>query len=252
MTYGAGGSTRDRTTRITAADRRARRRSPRSRTSPASGRRGPSCGRSSAGTPTRACTTVLALRGDPPGGPGRPWTPHPDGLDHAVDLVRLVRRLSGFSRRRGRLPRRPPGEPRRSTTTPGCSRRRPRPARTSPSPSSSSTPDGVLPAASTALARARLRRADHPRDHAGDEHPPDRAVRRSCPGRRCRRRSSSRLRRGRATTRTACSGSASRSRPSSAPTCSTGGAPGLHFYTLNRSTATLEVFANLGVGVGVR
>jgi methylenetetrahydrofolate reductase (NADPH) len=40
--------------------------------------------------------TVMALRGDPPGGPGSPWTAHPYGLDRAIDLVRLVREVSGF------------------------------------------------------------------------------------------------------------------------------------------------------------
>ena len=34
---------------------------------------------------------VLALRGDPDGDPRAPWVPHPQGLQHADDLVRLAR-----------------------------------------------------------------------------------------------------------------------------------------------------------------
>jgi methylenetetrahydrofolate reductase (NADPH) len=34
----------------------------------------------------------LALRGDPVGGPGAPWTPTPGGLVHASELVALIRR----------------------------------------------------------------------------------------------------------------------------------------------------------------
>jgi methylenetetrahydrofolate reductase (NADPH) len=41
--------------------------------------------------------SVLALRGDPPGGPGTAWETRDDGLDRAVDLVRLVQGLGRFS-----------------------------------------------------------------------------------------------------------------------------------------------------------
>jgi methylenetetrahydrofolate reductase (NADPH) len=40
---------------------------------------------------------VLALRGDPPGGPGAPWAPTPGGLTYASELVSLVRSLGSFS-----------------------------------------------------------------------------------------------------------------------------------------------------------
>jgi len=39
---------------------------------------------------------VLAIRGDMPGGPRVPWERHPEGLDNATELVALVRELGNF------------------------------------------------------------------------------------------------------------------------------------------------------------
>jgi methylenetetrahydrofolate reductase (NADPH) len=92
VTYGAGGSTRDRTIRVT---------------SEITSRTGiPTIAHLTCVGSTRdelisilqqyassGITSILALRGDPEGGPSAPWTPTLGGFNHADELVSLAREM---------------------------------------------------------------------------------------------------------------------------------------------------------------
>lgn len=96
VTYGAGGSTRDRTVRIT------RRIAQETTLTPVAhltcvGATRDDLRHVIAEYADAGVSRMLALRGDPAAGPGTPWQSHPDGLDHADELVRLIRGLGSFT-----------------------------------------------------------------------------------------------------------------------------------------------------------
>lgn len=245
VTYGAGGSTQDRTTRITRQIAEVTTLDPMAHLT--------CVGASAAelrhvvgGYADAGVRTVMALRGDPPGGPGTPWTPHPGGLDHAIDLVRLVRETSSFSIGVAAFP---DGHP--------------------------ESPDLEHDARILAM------KADAGADFAVTQFFFDPAAyfrlvdRVAALGRdipilpgimpvtnlkqitRFAQLSGTPVPAAVVDRLEAVGGDPDAVRQVgvelATELCATlleGGAPGLHFYTLNRSTSTLEVFANLGVGAG--
>lgn len=95
VTYGAGGSTRDRTVRLTARMAADTTLTPLAHLT-CVGADVEQLRSVMAQYVDSGVRNVLALRGDPEGGPDAAWVSTPGGLDHADQLVALVRSLGDF------------------------------------------------------------------------------------------------------------------------------------------------------------
>jgi methylenetetrahydrofolate reductase (NADPH) len=98
VTYGAGGTTQDRTIRVTERIADETTLTPLAHLTCVGVRRGRNCVRSSARMPRPGSATSSPCAVTRPATCGGQWTPHPEGgLDHADQLVALIRGLGDFT-----------------------------------------------------------------------------------------------------------------------------------------------------------
>ncbi len=96
VTYGAGGTTRDRTIEITGRIARETTMTPMAHLT-CVGHTRAEIAEILDSLAEAGVTNVLALRGDPPGGPGTEWIRTEGGVDYAADLVGLLKQRGEFS-----------------------------------------------------------------------------------------------------------------------------------------------------------
>ena len=240
VTYGAGGSTRDRTVRIT-------------------GRILAETGMDAVAHLTCVGSTeaelrevlasyqeagisnLLALRGDPPGGPGTVWSPVPGGLSHADELVRLARDFGDFAIGVAAFPEGHPESPDLSSDARVLAAKQRAGASFAITQFffrvedyfalvARATEAGVtLPILPGIMPVTNVRQIERFAVLSGAQFPPELAARFEAIS----------------DDPAAVTDLGIEVATELAEKLLAGGAPGLHFYTLNRSTATREIFARL-------
>jgi methylenetetrahydrofolate reductase (NADPH) len=245
VTYGAGGSTRDRTVRITGRIAQDTTLTPVGHLTCVGASRA-ELRRVIGSYADAGVRNVLALRGDAPRDAVE-WTPHPQGLRHADELVRLLRELGDFCVGVAAHPEGHPESPDLDTDAKYLAGKAAAGADFAVTQFFFNAVDyvglvdrmaaygnhipiipGIMPVTNVRQIQrmAELSGAAFPSDladslYAVEDNPDE--VRRIGVDYACR----------------LCAELLDR------------GAPGLHFYTLNRSTATLEIYQTLGLGAAV-
>ena len=243
VTYGAGGSTRDRTVRITGEIARDTSLVPVAHLT---------CVDASAQEVAQVVAeyeaagiaNILALRGDPPNGVTEEWHPHPEGFSHADELVEFIASQGNFSIGVAAFPEGHPESPDRSSDAKVLARKQQLGAEYAITQLFFRAADYVhlvnlardagctMPILPGIMPVTNVSQIERFAALSGAEFPPELARRFHALG----------------DDQAAVRVLGVEVAAELSQELLDQGAPGLHFYTLNRSTATMEIYQALGLG----